>query len=534
MNTTDTAIPDETSLEPPAPPVLPRGPRLGKARLLCALSHIQLLPAAIAVITFLTGISGTDARAAETGAGSSFEEHLVEFHNQDVKLAGSLLLPKSEKPVPAVIFVHGAGPQTREQYRKQGEYFASQGIAALIYDKRGTGQSGGAYESRKPYDNLVNDALAGVALLKQRREIAPSQIGMWGLSQGVSISAAAASRSKDIQFIVAVGSSVADGMLFYYRDNLFRRYGLSATLRDVAEKAQLATDTLFFNLRNESLLSTFAPRSYPPPDQYVQLAWSRVHQPVLAMWGQLDQHIPVGESILGLKNSLAQANNQKWTMIILPQANHDLKVSETGELHRPSPGYAPGALKTMTDWVHGVIDDPEHIPTMKQEGSAKPTGVRSQLIRYEKLRWYGNGTVQVALLVLFLFRFLGNTIAGLRCGLARLFHRQKGAAAQASNKVLHFKRAVCALNLLILAAMQVTVLLVMDQIHPSCPFVLSFLPLLGTVSMLATAALLIVLAWTRRDHGWTAARRIRSSLDVLSLVLFVPYLFYWNLIGYRF
>jgi alpha-beta hydrolase superfamily lysophospholipase len=49
----------------------------------------------------------------------------------------------------------------------------SQGIAALIYDKRGTGQSGGAYESRKPYENLVNDALAGVALLKQRREIAP-------------------------------------------------------------------------------------------------------------------------------------------------------------------------------------------------------------------------------------------------------------------------------------------------------------------------------------------------------------------------
>ncbi len=29
-------------------------------------------------------------------------------------------------------------------------------------------------------------------------------------------------------------------MLFYYRDNLFRRYGLSTTLRDVAEKAQLA------------------------------------------------------------------------------------------------------------------------------------------------------------------------------------------------------------------------------------------------------------------------------------------------------
>lgn len=72
---------------------------------------------------------------------------------------------------------------------------------------------------------------------------------MWGLSQGAYISAAAASRSKDVQFIVVVGAQVADGMLFYYRDNLFRRYGLSDTLRDVSEKAQLATDSLFFNLQ---------------------------------------------------------------------------------------------------------------------------------------------------------------------------------------------------------------------------------------------------------------------------------------------
>ncbi len=47
-------------------------------------------------------------------------------------------------------------------------------------------------------------------------------------------------------------------------------------------------------------------------------------------------------------------------------------------------------------------------------------------------------------------------------------------------------------------------------------------------------ALLIVLARTPRDHGWTAARKIRFSLDVLCLVLFVPYMIYWNVIGLRF
>src|ERR1044072_6272338 len=108
---------------------------------------MPLLPAAIAVIAFLTGMSETEARANEAGAGSGFGEHPVEFHNQGVKLAGSLLWPRSEVPLPAVVFVHGAGRQTRESYREAGEYFARQGIAALIYDKRGAGKSGCAYES---------------------------------------------------------------------------------------------------------------------------------------------------------------------------------------------------------------------------------------------------------------------------------------------------------------------------------------------------------------------------------------------------
>jgi pimeloyl-ACP methyl ester carboxylesterase len=503
------------------------------------MSHVyntQILPAAIAVIALLVGMSGRAACAYETGVRSGLEEHRVEFHNQDVKLAGSLLLPRSEGPVPAFVFVHGAGPQTREPYREAGEFFARQGIAALIYDKRGTGQSGGTYESRRPYENLVKDALSAIAFLKARREIAPSQIGIWGLSQGAEISATAANRSEDIQFIIAVGASVTDAVasMFFYRDNLFRKYRLSARLRDVAEKAHLAQMSLPHNLQDESLLSTFAPRTYPPPDQYVHPAWSHVHQPVLMMWGQLDQHQPVGESLLGFKNSLAQANNDKWTVIILPRAKHSLGSSDTGAIQEKWRGYPPGALKAMTDWARTAIDHPAQIATTKQAGVAPVQGVHSKVVRYEQLRWFGNAIVQAALLILFLISFPANTIAGVRCGLTRLFRRQQIAASQASDKVLNFKRALCALNLLILIGTTITVQRVIDQMHPGCPAILIYLPLLGTVSTLATVALLIAVARTPRDDSWTAAKRVRFSLDVLCLVLFVPYMFYWNLIGVHF
>jgi alpha/beta superfamily hydrolase len=496
--------------------------------------HLPTLAAAIPVAAFVLGIAGPAASADETRAESRFDEHRVEFHNQGVKLVGSLLLPRSEVPVPAVVFVHGAGPQTREPYREIGEYFASRGVAALIYDKRGTGQSGGTYESYAPYENLVNDALSAIAFLKQRRDIEASQIGIWGLSQGAYISAAAASRSEDIRFIIVVGADVADGQMFYYRDNLFRRYGLSGTLRDVAEKAHLLQWSLPQNLEDESLLSSFAPRSYPPPDKYVSPAWSHVNQPVLAMWGQLDQNVPVGESVAGWKNSLARAKNENWMIIILPRTNHSLKVSETGALHSESHGYPPGALKTMTDWAWTAIDHPSELDKMKQEGVAPQAGILPRLASYEDLRWYGNGTVQAALWILFLISFSANTIAGAWCCLARLFRRWQSVAFPASNRFVNLKRAIGALNLLILVALTITVLLVVDQLHPSCPTVLLFVPLLGTVSTLATVALLIVLVSTRRDHGWTAARRIRFALDVLCLVLFVPYMFYWDLFGVRF
>jgi hypothetical protein len=118
--------------------------------------------------------------------------------------------------------------------------------------------------------------------------------------------------------------------------------------------------------------------------------------------------------------------------------------------------------------------------------------------------------------------------------LPRVFRRQQTAALQASDKVLNFQCAICALNLLILVGMTITVQLVLDQMHPSCPAVLMYLPLLGTVTTLATIALLIVLARTRCGHGWTSARKSRFSLDIFCLVLFVPYMYYWNLIGLHF
>jgi hypothetical protein len=67
----------------------------------------------------------------------------VRFTSGSVSLAGTLVSPRGRGPFPAIVFIHGSGPDSRENYRGQAVWFARQGFAALIYDKRGVGVSTG-------------------------------------------------------------------------------------------------------------------------------------------------------------------------------------------------------------------------------------------------------------------------------------------------------------------------------------------------------------------------------------------------------
>ena len=83
---------------------------------------------------------GLGERPSEKRATS---EETVHFANGDIALAGTLVLPEGSQPHPAVVLVHGSGPQKRDL--STARWFAAEGIAALAYDKRGVGESGGDF-----------------------------------------------------------------------------------------------------------------------------------------------------------------------------------------------------------------------------------------------------------------------------------------------------------------------------------------------------------------------------------------------------
>jgi len=63
--------------------------------------------------------------------GCSYRREEVTFRNGAVSLAGTLTLPSGNKPHPAVVFIHGSGPDSRENYSFYAE------LLRVTVEKRG-------------------------------------------------------------------------------------------------------------------------------------------------------------------------------------------------------------------------------------------------------------------------------------------------------------------------------------------------------------------------------------------------------------
>ncbi len=127
--------------------------------------------------------------------------HPERFHEQEVQvghgqwvLPGTLSLPQGEGPFAAVLLVHGSGPQDRDEtlppnkpFRDLAWGLASQGIAVLRYEKRTKAYAADMkreVETLTVKEEVIDDALAAVAFLRERPEIDAQQIFVLGHSLG--------------------------------------------------------------------------------------------------------------------------------------------------------------------------------------------------------------------------------------------------------------------------------------------------------------------------------------------------------------
>ncbi|MDQ6788102.1 MAG: lysophospholipase, partial [Acidobacteriota bacterium] len=284
-----------------------------------------------------------------------FKQEEVSFRNGDVTLSGTLLLPLTKEPHPAVVFLHGSGAEGRYASRFLAEYLTRYGIAALIYDKRGVGKSTGDWK-QSDFNNLAGDAIAGINFLKQRAEINSQKIGIYGHSQGGLIAPLVASRSKDVAFVISgAGSAVP----LYESEinsitNQIRAQGISGN--DLAEATvfiKMFVDVLRtgegreqFDVAAEKARNTkWYPMLHVPPKDdwfwafYRRIAnynaadyWGKVNVPVLVIYGERDELVPVAKSISNVDRALNKAGNKDYTILVLPRASHAFNIEpEAGQ-----------------------------------------------------------------------------------------------------------------------------------------------------------------------------------------------------------
>lgn len=89
-----------------------------------------------------------------------FDVRETTFESNGVKLVGRLVLPKRSGKIPVVVLVHGSDNDSALDTFALQRMFPAQGIGAFVYDKRGTGVSGGTYT--QDFDVLAADAVAAM------------------------------------------------------------------------------------------------------------------------------------------------------------------------------------------------------------------------------------------------------------------------------------------------------------------------------------------------------------------------------------
>ncbi|MCH8144850.1 MAG: alpha/beta fold hydrolase [Gemmatimonadetes bacterium] len=350
---------------------------------------------------FLKRSSQAAAMPKEPPEPLPYAEEEVTFHNADITLAGTLTLPESGAPHPAVVMITGSGPQNRDEelfgfkpFHLIADHLTRNGIAVLRFDDRGVGGSTGSV-SEATTEDFARDVLAAVDFLKNRSDIDPERIGLIGHSEGGIVAPLASSMSDDVAFMVLMaGTSVSGAEILIEQGALIMRAS-GATEADMEQQIafqkrtfeairsgdgwdELAAD-LETRLRESIAEMPDSQRNaITDVDAYIdaqiqaqltalQTPWLRyfldydpavtlrtIDTPILALFGELDLQVPPAQNRGPLEQALRDGNHPDYTVRVLPRANHLFITATTGsptEYATLEKVFVPEFLPLITEWI---------------------------------------------------------------------------------------------------------------------------------------------------------------------------------------
>jgi fermentation-respiration switch protein FrsA (DUF1100 family) len=294
------------------------------------------------------------------------EQEVVVGEGTHFPLPGTLTMPVGAGPFPAVVLVHGSGPQDRDEsiggvkvFRDLAQGLASRGIAVLRYEKRTLEQS------RKfdinPFfgvqDETVIDALTAVKLVSTLDRIDAKRIYVLGHSQGAGLVPQMIAQDTEKLIKGGIMAAAADSFL----DAILAQNKLAVAAKMVPEAQIPFIEAQIAMVRDPAFSVTNVPKGFMlgAPQYYLDLRdpvgplAAKQTTPLFIFQGARDMQVPV-EQLDMWKQDLAGRTNVAFQLY--PKLNHIFTEGEgqygfPDEYNKPA-NVAQYVVEDIAAWIN--------------------------------------------------------------------------------------------------------------------------------------------------------------------------------------
>jgi len=283
-------------------------------------------------LLILAGCPRQTPSRVEAPSPEAAREEEISFASGALKLRGLLSIPERlpDARRPAIVLVHGSGPQSRDvvlplnfpqaaglsvaTFRDLAGALSAEGYVVLRYDKRTCGPFNKLCDNDYPFPDGVQvtdfeaDAAAGLDFLATRPEVDPEQLVVIGHSQGASFVPRLLAQRPELKagILLAGGYRPVDQLLAWQitlQRELATQMGMTGAQVDAAFAALEQTVLDLAALRSDS----YTGDALDPNEQRFWLEWMQlcdevpqvartVTQPMLVISGDYDWNTPPEET----------------------------------------------------------------------------------------------------------------------------------------------------------------------------------------------------------------------------------------------